>query len=67
MNEPPGTPEVATFRQLGVLPLHKFAADPTGTVGSWPDGMFGYFVSGTSIFLVGYDSATGWTSVELMP
>ena len=66
--EYPVTPQTAEFTRTGVLPLHKFDADPsTDAAGTWPSGMFGYYVSGTSIFLAGYDDETGWVAVELTP
>lgn len=64
--EMPNTPEFATARLLGILPLHKFDADPsTDAAGSWPSGMFGYYVSGATLRLVGYDRETGWVEVTL--
>ncbi len=64
--EIPLTQELATLRLLGILPLHKFDADPSAnTAGSWPDGTFGYYVSGATIHLCGYDHETGWVEVTL--
>jgi len=44
---------------------YVFDADPTGTVGSWPDGARGMYVDGSSIFTCRYTRETGWCSVEL--
>ena len=42
-----------------------FDADPTGTVGSWPDGARGIAVSGGDLLILRYTRETGWKSVTL--
>lgn len=42
-----------------------FDADPTGTVGSWPDGAEGVWASGANLVRGTYTRATGWKSTTL--
>ena len=62
----PVTPETAEFARTGILPLHKFDADPsTDAAGTWADGTFGYYINGATLRLVGYDRETGWVEATL--
>ena len=44
---------------------YLFDSDPTGTVGSWPDGARGIAVSGSDLLVLRYTRETGWKSVTL--
>lgn len=45
---------------------YVFTSDPTGTVGSWPEGARGiYPIDATHIGMVRYLRSTGWRGVTL--
>lgn len=60
-----------TGRQLAIdggLVAPVFASDPSlNTVNVPPDGTFGFWVSGTSLFMSAFTRETGWVSAELTP
>ena len=51
---------------VGADAEYVFDADPTGTVGSWPDGSRGIWVSGSDLRIGRYTRETGWKSAALL-
>lgn len=50
---------------LGSDVEYVFDSDPTGTVGSWPEGARGIWVDGSDIRIGRFLRATGWKSAVL--